>query len=238
MELLTAFLIGFLGSFHCIGMCGPIALALPGVKLSSWSFYKGRLLYNLGRVLTYSVLGAIFGFLGNRIALFGLQQTLSITLGSIIILLVILPHKFRTKLITSHLLNFYNLKLKSLFTPLFKKGSSISLFTIGILNGFLPCGFVYIGIAGAIAVSSNGILNSIFFMALFGAGTIPAMFGTSLIGNILTINFKQKLLRLTPVFALILGLIFVVRGLNLGIPYLSPKFQNMQKSQIEEPVCH
>jgi sulfite exporter TauE/SafE len=238
MELLTAFIIGFLGSFHCIGMCGPIVLALPGVKLSSWSFYKGRFLYNIGRVITYSFLGAIFGFLGNRIALFGTQQIVSIVLGIIIILLVITPRKFRSKFLSLPLINYYNSKLKSLFTSFFKKGSSVSLFTIGMLNGFLPCGFVYIGIAGAIAVSSNGILNSVLFMALFGLGTIPAMFGTSLIGNIITLNFKQRLLKLTPVFALILGLIFVFRGLNLGIPYLSPKLQNLQKTQIEEPVCH
>lgn len=238
MELLTAFLIGFLGSFHCIGMCGPIVLALPGVKLSSWSFYKGRFLYNFGRVITYSFLGAVFGFLGNRIALFGTQQIVSIALGVIIILLVITPRKFRAKFLSLPLINYYNSKLKLLFTPFFKKGSSVSLFTIGLLNGFLPCGFVYIGIAGAIAVSSNGILNSVLFMAFFGLGTIPAMFGTSLVGNIITINFKQKLLRLTPVFALILGIIFVFRGLNLGIPYLSPKLQSMQHTQVEEPVCH
>ncbi len=238
MELLTAFLIGFLGSFHCIGMCGPIVLALPGVKISSWSFYRGRFLYNLGRVITYSSLGAMFGFLGNRIALFGFQQFISIALGSFIILLVVLPYKVKSICLTSSFITKYNAKLKSSFLPFFKKGSGFSLLTIGILNGFLPCGFVYIGVAGAIAVSSNGILNSILFMALFGAGTIPAMFGTSLIGSIITVNFKQRLLKLTPVFALILGIIFVFRGLNLGIPYLSPKLQTTQQTQIEEPICH
>jgi hypothetical protein len=238
MELLTAFILGLFGSFHCIGMCGPIALALPGAKLSNRSFYKGRLLYNLGRVITYSLLGALFGFLGNRIALFGFQQLVSIVLGVIVILIIILPHKLKSVLLPTAFINLYNSKLKSLFPPFFKKGSDYSLLSIGILNGFLPCGFVYIGIAGAIAVSSGGILNSVLFMTFFGIGTIPAMFSISLIGNIIKVNFKQKLLKLAPVFVLILGLIFVFRGLNLGIPYLSPKLQNSQQIHSEAPICH
>lgn len=238
MILLPALILGFLGSFHCIGMCGPIVLALPGTGVSSWSFFRGRLLYNFGRIITYSLLGAIFGFLGNRIALFGLQQILSISLGAIIVLLVLLPSKTKSKLVSLNpISSFYN-KLKLLFIPLFRKGSGFSLFTIGLLNGFLPCGFVYIGVAGAIAISSNGILNPILFMALFGAGTIPAMFGFSFLSSIVTINFRKKLFKLAPVFLLILGCIFVFRGLNLGIPYLSPRLQSIIQTQTEAPVCH
>lgn len=238
MELIPAIIIGFLGSFHCIGMCSPIVLALPANKLFGWSFVKSRSIYNLGRVLTYSFLGAIFGLLGNRIALFGFQQIVSIILGVLIISMVIIPGRIRSFLIPSSAINYYNYKLKSFFIPFFKKGSSLSFFIIGILNGFLPCGFVYIGIAGAIAVSYHGVLYSILFMALFGAGTIPAMFGSSMIGSFLSINLKQRLFRLIPVFTLVLGIILVFRGLNLGIPYLSPKLSNQQNTQTETIICH
>lgn len=238
MELIPAFILGFLGSFHCIGMCGPIVLALPGANISTLPFYRGRILYNIGRVITYSVLGAIFGFLGYRISLFGIQQVVSIILGILIILIVLLPYKFKSLFLSSSVVNYYNHKLKTSFAPFLKKGSGLSLFIIGILNGFLPCGFVYMGIAGAIAVSMNGVLNSILFMTLFGAGTIPAMFGFSMFGSFITGGFKQKLFKLTPVFAVIIGLIFIFRGLNLGIPYLSPKLQNTQQTQSQAPVCH
>lgn len=235
MELLPALILGFLGSFHCIGMCSPIVLALPASKLFGWSFVKSRSLYNFGRILTYSFLGLLFGLLGNRIALFGFQQIVSIVLGAFIIFLVIIPNKIRTFLFPSSITNYYNSKLKSFFIPFFKKGSTLSFFIIGILNGFLPCGFVYIGIAGAIAVSYQGVLYSILFMTLFGAGTIPAMFGTSMIGSYLSVNLRQRLFRLIPVFTIILGVILIFRGLNLGIPYLSPKLLSQTPNEM---LCH
>ena len=94
-EILAGFFIGFFGSLHCIGMCGPIAIALPVPKSSNILFITGRLLYNLGRVVTYTFLGALFGLLGGRIALTGAQQIVSIALGVIIIIAVLLPQKYK-----------------------------------------------------------------------------------------------------------------------------------------------
>ncbi len=230
MEIWTGFIIGFFGSLHCIGMCGPIVLALPSSASSSRSFINGRVLYNLGRVFTYAVLGLIFGLVGRRIYMFGFQQVVSISLGVIIILWLVLPASVKNKVRSFTGFNRFTVKLKNLFMPLFKKRSGASLFLIGVLNGFLPCGFVYMGIAGAVAVSTASPLNGMLFMVFFGFGTVPAMLGTSIAGNFINFNFKRKFAKLVPVFAVLLAVIFLLRGMNLGIPYISPKM-DMKKQQ-------
>ncbi|NOS85930.1 MAG: sulfite exporter TauE/SafE family protein [Ignavibacteria bacterium] len=230
MELLTGFLVGLLGSFHCIGMCGPIAIALP--KTNNLVF--SRLLYNFGRVITYSMLGLLFGLLGSRLEMFGLQRIISISLGVLIILTVITPISYRIKI--SNKLGLYKLVgiLKMYFGKMFKNHSNSSMLVIGMLNGLLPCGFVYIGITGAIAVGST--LNGMLFMTMFGLGTLPVMLGASLIGSVINLNIRQKLTRLLPAFSLILAAIFILRGLNLGIPYISPKLEH--KPATQEVICH
>ena len=229
MELWTAFVIGLLGSFHCIGMCGPIILALPPGEHRNVTFVSGRFLYNVGRVFTYAILGAVFGLLGSGISVAGLQQWASISLGVVILLAVLLPSKPKQIIIDKLQFSLLTSRLKNYFGKLFKKNSQGSLFLIGIINGFLPCGFVYIGVAGAIATGS--LINGIMYMALFGAGTIPIMFGVSLAGNVVSLKLRQKISRFIPVLASILAIIFILRGLNLDIPYLSPK---LLKSNTEQ----
>lgn len=224
MEVWTGFILGFFGSLHCIGMCGPIVLALP-FSDAGFSFIYGRVLYNLGRVVTYALLGLVFGLLGSKIYMFGLQQVVSIALGAVIILWFVFPPVLKNKLISVSVFSFFTAKLKNLIVPLFKKRSYLSMILIGILNGFLPCGFVYMGIAGAIAISTAGPFNGMLFMALFGIGTIPVMLGTSIAGNYINISVKRKFAKIVPVFAVLLAIIFILRGLNLGIPYLSPKYK-------------
>lgn len=233
MELLTGFIIGFLGSFHCAAMCGPIAIALPR---GSGNLVSGRILYNLGRVITYSVLGLVFGLLGSRIAMFGLQQTLTISLGALILLSVLLPKHY--KQVIGDRSGFYRLfsKVKSSLSFLLQRHSLLSMLGIGLLNGLLPCGFVYIGITGATALGDP--VKGMLFMTMFGAGTIPLMFGASLIGNVVNNRIRTKLVKLVPVFSLILAAIFIIRGLNLGIPYLSPKLNDKHSTAQEEVICH
>jgi sulfite exporter TauE/SafE len=234
-EILTAFFIGFLGSLHCIGMCGPIAIALPVPDSSNISFFTGRLLYNIGRVVTYSFLGAIFGFLGGRIALAGTQQAVSIVLGVIIIIAVFLPQRYKNYFIQHPVTQKAAKPLKFNIGVLFQKGTLSALFLIGILNGFLPCGFVYIGLAGAIA--SGNAISGAAVMILFGLGTVPAMFAASVFGKFINIGIRTKLRKAVPVFAVLLALIFIFRGLNLGIPYLSPKLST-QPEVSSEIECH
>lgn len=231
MELLTGFLVGLMGSFHCIGMCGPIAMALPKSK----PLVLSRLLYNTGRVITYSLLGLLFGLLGSRLQMIGLQQVISISLGVLIVLSVITPTAYRIKITKTFGLYKAIGLLKVSFAKMFKQHSIASMLIIGVLNGLLPCGFVYIGITGAIAIGNP--VESMLFMTMFGAGTIPVMLGTSIIGGVINLNIRQKLTRLLPAFSIILAAIFILRGLNLGIPYLSPKFESKQV-QSQEVICH
>jgi uncharacterized protein len=241
MEIFTGFVIGLLGSLHCIGMCGPIALALPAGKFKSIRFYFGRIYYNLGRVVTYSFFGLIFGIIGKNFAMAGLQNWVSIISGAGIIIIVLLPQKFKNNVLTK--LPFYKVtdKIKNAFRSLFKSGSLTAMFLIGLLNGFLPCGFVYVGLAGALA--SGEVTTGILYMALFGLGTLPVMFAASVAGNFISIGIRQKLTKAIPVLAILLAMIFILRGLNLGIPYISPKsekmmlMEKMQDGDKKKPPC-
>ena len=131
-EILTAFTIGFLGSFHCIGMCGPIAIALPVPTSSNISFFTGRILYNIGRVVTYSFLGLLFGLVGGRIALAGAQQIVSIILGIVIIIAVLLPQRYKNIIVQHKLVQKLAQPLKSNISILFKKGTFSALFLISV----------------------------------------------------------------------------------------------------------
>lgn len=214
------FIIGFLGSFHCVGMCGPIALALPIGTSSNLQLVISRLLYNFGRIVTYTFFGAIFGLFGKGIAFAGLQRYASIALGLTILLYYLMPSKFKGRLsATIPYLAISNFVKKS-FTKLTKSGSAQSLFLFGIINGFLPCGFVYVALAGAITMGD--FTSGALFMALFGLGTTPIMFATSLVGKFIKGSLRTRMNKLIPVFAIVLAIIFILRGLSLGIPFLSP----------------
>jgi len=220
-EILTSFFVGLFGSFHCIGMCGPIAIALPVPNSNNLSFVSGRLLYNLGRVATYSFLGAVFGLLGSRLVISGFQQSISIVLGVVIVIAVIIPGKYKSIISQHKMVQKISLPLKSGISNLFKQGTFSAMFLIGILNGFLPCGLVYVALAGAIA--SGDAVSGSAVMILFGLGTIPAMLAATIFGKFINLNIRRKITKAIPVFAIILGLLFIFRGMGLGIPYLSPK---------------
>ncbi|MFZ1322433.1 MAG: sulfite exporter TauE/SafE family protein [Ignavibacteria bacterium] len=234
MELFSGFIIGLLGSFHCIGMCGPIVLSLPGGLFSKWSFIINRLLYNSGRIITYMLLGAVFGLLGNRLNLFGLQQMISIIIG-ILILTGVLAGLYMKKFNSLSILQIKIVTgLKKVLKINFDRRSKSTFLFTGIINGILPCGFVYIGLSGALVtgeLTSGGI-----YMMMFGLGTIPLMLGLSLFGNFISLKFRNRLKKLIPVFAVILAVLFILRGLDLGIPFVSPtqiKDSEINNSQLQ-----
>lgn len=220
-ELYTALTIGLVGSLHCIGMCGPIAVALPLGRKGWLDRAVGGLLYNIGRALTYGVLGALFGLLGKGIHMAGVQQWASIIMGVVMIASVLFPFLFRGKINIETITSGYATRLISHFRKMFGKQSKSNLFLIGLLNGLLPCGLVYVAVAGAI--NTNDVLMGTLFMVVFGLGTIPVMLGVSLVGNIISGGIRQKLSKVVPVFIVILGIIFILRGMSLGIPFISPK---------------
>ncbi|MCW9707290.1 sulfite exporter TauE/SafE family protein [Fodinibius salsisoli] len=211
METWTALAIGFFGSFHCIGMCGPIALALPGQNDSKLFFISGRLLYNIGRIVTYSLLGALFGVIGYSIMLAKLQNTLSIFLGILIILGSVSQTSFFQGWKKKMKLNLPFQKLKKLINSQFNKRGQGTLFTIGLLNGLLPCGFVYIALAGSITTGS--IVGGSIFMALFGLGTLPAMFAMALAPGMISLQLRRKINTILPLLAAGLGIYLIYRGI-------------------------
>ncbi|MCF8259714.1 MAG: sulfite exporter TauE/SafE family protein [Melioribacteraceae bacterium] len=235
IEIWAGFLIGFFGSLHCIGMCGPIALALPSSSNNQLRLILERTLYNLGRIITYSFFGFLFGFFGKHIVLFGFQQNLSITLGILILVGLFTPRSLKNRFLNLGPIKLFNDNLKLLFGKMMRSNSSKSFLAIGILNGFLPCGLVYVGIAGS--MNTGDPIQGALFMAAFGFGTFPMMFAASMLGKFVNMEIKRKINRLIPTFAAILAVLFILRGLNLGIPYISPKFES---KPVEEQMlnCH
>ncbi len=232
--LIAAISLGFLGSFHCIGMCGPIALALPLGRESAFMRVSGGITYNAGRIFTYGIFGWLFGLLGKSFVIGGYQQTLSITLGVIILLTVLFPAKLSSGIGLTKVMLPIVTKLKSLLGKLFSKKSFSSLFFIGVLNGLLPCGLVYLGIAGAIA--TGGVWKGSLFMMFFGIGTLPAMLAVSLAGNIISVEWRNKIRKAVPVFVVVMACLLILRGLNLGVPYVSPELGKTDCT--EHSCCH
>lgn len=231
--MLSALALGFLGSFHCIGMCGPIVLALPSHQQHRYVKVYSSLLYNFGRVITYGILGLIFGLLGEGIYLGGLQQIVSIATGAIIVLVVLFPYILPAKMKQFSLMNYP--WFKNIFSKLFKSESYLAYLLIGLINGLLPCGFVYIALSGALLVGDT--LQGSIFMMLFGIGTIPAMFSLAMAGSFVSLNFRNKIKKSIPYLSVIVGLILILRGLNLGIPYISPVMSH-EKQQTSVDCCH
>ncbi|MDW7695237.1 sulfite exporter TauE/SafE family protein [Flammeovirgaceae bacterium SG7u.111] len=221
MELWTAFTVGALGSFHCIGMCGPIALALPLKNRDFSTRFFGTATYNLGRILTYALLGSAFGAIGQALGFIGTQQWISITIGVLILLSVLLPATFTKKLNPESFIAKGIGRVKSGMRGLFMSRSYKSLFLIGLLNGLLPCGLVYLALAGSVA--TGHAWSGAAYMALFGLGTFPIMLSISLLGNMIGVRVRNQIRRAMPVIIACIGVLFIVRGLNLGIPYLSPR---------------
>jgi sulfite exporter TauE/SafE len=221
MFLWTAFIVGLVGSAHCAGMCGPIALALP-LRSENWfTRVSGGLVYNAGRIFTYMILGAIFGLLGKGLHMAGFQLWASVVVGILMITMVLVPLIFRKMPSLTNIFESYSARLLSGFRNMFRKGHTKSLLGIGLLNGILPCGLVYVAVAGAI--NTGDVVSAIMYMALFGAGTIPVMLAVSMAGTMISLKLRVFINKLSPYVIVLLGVLFVLRGLSLGIPYISPK---------------
>lgn len=226
--LWTALILGLGGSFHCIGMCGPIAFVIPVDRSSKTKLFFQIFLYHFGRLLSYSIIGLLFGFIGKGLYLAGFQQRLSILMGVIMIALVIIPISIFNKFNFSKPLYKIIGKVKQKLGIYLNKKSNKAIFSIGFFNGFLPCGLVYMALIGSI--STGNILQGALYMALFGIGTIPLMTAAVLLGNFVNLSIRTKIQKVIPVLVVIIGLLFILRGLGLGIPYVSPSDAKLQIS--------
>ncbi|MDO6811966.1 sulfite exporter TauE/SafE family protein [Tenacibaculum soleae] len=216
---LSALIFGLLGSFHCIGMCGPIAFMLPVDRSNSIKQFFQIFSYHLGRLFTYSLIGLLFGFLGKGFYFFGFQQQLSIVVGILMILTIILPRAFK-KYNFSKSINKLVMKVKSALGKELKKKGNDTFFTIGFLNGLLPCGLVYMAVFGALATANT--FSGSLYMFVFGLGTIPLMTVVVYMGNFANGLVRKRIQQTIPYVVIFIGILFVLRGLGLGIPYISP----------------
>lgn len=219
--LLSAIILGLMGSLHCVGMCGPIAFLLPVDRTNNYKKFGQIFLYHFGRLLAYGTIGLVFGLLGKGLYVFGMQQKLSIAIGVLMIIVVLIPYKTFSKYNLSKPFYKQISKVKNRLGQELKKKSPDTFLTLGFLNGFLPCGLVYMALFGAVAMG-NAYEGSLY-MILFGAGTIPLMTTAIYFSEFLKGAARQKVKKLIPVFVVVVGALFILRGLGLGIPYISPE---------------
>jgi hypothetical protein len=215
-DLWTALLLGLAGSAHCAGMCGPLVLALPSTQAQPLAHLIGRVLYNLGRVLTYGLLGVVFGLLGQTLAMAGVQRWVSLGLGLAILAGLIFSRTPVFRLPVAGTVSW----LKTALGFFLRKRGQGALLALGFLNGLLPCGLVYAACAGAAA--TGGVLTGVQYMLVFGLGTVPMMLALGLAGTALHGTLRQKFQKLIPASLMLLAALLILRGLSLGIPYLSP----------------
>ena len=228
-----AFVMGLLGSFHCLGMCGPIAMALPMGHRSNLNRLWGGAVYNFGRIFTYSFLGLILGLAGDFLISSEIQNTVSIAFGVLIGTYLLLPSKTKASLKIAPSQSLLVRLRKQMAKFLYIENNS-SLFGIGMLNGLLPCGMIYLALSSSF-LAGSAVKGSLFMLS-FGLGTFPTMLAAVFFGSFLNQHIRSKLRRLVPIFLFFMAALLIVRGMNLGIPYLSPSIP--MHASVEAVTCH
>lgn len=225
----TGFVFGFASSLHCVGMCGPLAL-IAGQTSSRQRFTIGLALYHLGKLISYLLLALMVGMSGVAVRLAGIQELLSIVAGISLLGFVLarfVPSVFATlRKISGQLTSVSSTLVKS--ARVFRSSPATRSFLIGFANGFLPCGFLYIALLGATLQPT--LADSLLFMASFGVGTIPALTGVAVLSPVVNSyrSLASILRRVTPALLTIVAVALILRGLGLGIPYLSPQLNGRQ----------
>ena len=223
--LFTALFFGLISSLHCIGMCGPIAMMLPVDHKNPTKKALQILTYQLGRITAYGMLGFIFGLLGRGLFVAGFQQRLSIVVGVLMIIIALVPDRVFDQYNFSKPIYKLISNIKSKLGEQFKRKSPDALFTIGFLNGLLPCGMVYAALFGAIAMQNT--MLSVSYMLLYGLGTIPLMSAVVYATSFITQPFRNKIQKVIPLVTILIGTLFILRGLGLNIDYISPSTMDL-----------
>lgn len=213
-------------------MCGPIVFALPVYYLPTHQKLMGILLYHTGRIFMYAALGLFFGFVGRQFFLAGLQQYFSIFLGSII-LIILLQSFLNIKFLHSKLFDQFQLQLQNIIGIYIQKKQLYGMLILGMANGLLPCGMVYLAITGAMA--AGDINGGIGFMTAFGLGTFPAMFLLTYFGSVISLSIRNRMKRAIPFFVATMAVLLILRGLNLNIPMISPLLNNSANRVVNCP---
>jgi sulfite exporter TauE/SafE len=222
--VLKGLVLGLASSLHCVGMCGPIAMAIPMNRTNSFTILSGVLQYNFGRILTYSWLGFIVGSIGITLETFGFLQWVSIIAGCFMIV-----YAWRKYFAIHFSFSGSKFGLQGFVSKTIGKviGSDIpfKLSLLGMLNGLLPCGMVYIGLTNALVAGST--LKSVYAMVAFGMGTLATMIIVGFAANKMGMQLRNKLTKVVPYMLTLVGVLIILRGMNLDIPYISPKLEKV-----------
>lgn len=213
--MVSAFVLGLLGSAHCAAMCGPLHLAVG----QGGAPVRTTVMLNAGRVITYMLIGALFGLFGRGLGLAGLQRFVAIVLAVLMLAALVVP-ALAARLHRPVVPSIWVARLRSAVARRLRRSSAQAVFITGMLNGLLPCGMVYVAVAGALA--QEGPMNGALFMAAFGAGTWPALLAVRTANASLGSRIKTRFSRWAPVGYALMAVLLLVRGLALDIPYLSP----------------
>ncbi len=222
---IPALLLGFAGSLHCVGMCGPIMMSVP---IPSQHKVAGIILYHTGRIMMYGLLGILAGWLGWRVEMAGWQQLFSIITGSLILLLF-----FGKALAAKVSFNPFRKQLFHFISHVMQMKHWGAMPLMGAANGLLPCGMVYIALTGAAA--AGGFWQAIVFMIFFGIGTLPLLFALAYWGLKLSYNTRQSLQKIVPYMVALTAILLIIRGMNLNIPWLSPMISTRSGNTLS---CH
>lgn len=237
--ILYGLIIGITSNLHCIGMCGPIALAIPLDRSSNFKLISGILQYNFGRILTYSVLGLIVGSIGVSLGTFGILQWISITAGALLILFA--WRKYFGKLLGLHFPDSgVSAFVGRSIGKVLHSGNPLKLVLLGTLNGLLPCSMVYIALMNALL--PGNMVEGALAMVAFGAGTLPSMIAVAFAANKISNETRNKLNRAVPYLLTLVGALIILRGMNLNIPFVSPAIKTVKTEQqvekVEMSCCH
>ncbi|MBP6826595.1 MAG: sulfite exporter TauE/SafE family protein [Saprospiraceae bacterium] len=215
MTILSPLLLGLAGSLHCAGMCGPLMLALPLDAAGRWHVARQMLVYHTGRILTYAALGVFFGLAGKGIAIAGFQKSLSITAGILMVLMAFTAWRFEHLVTALPGFGAFTRRIQIRIGTALRSHAGGATFSVGLLNGLLPCGMVYAALAGAI--STGDWADGAGFMALFGLGTLPLLFTVGVLGRSLSLPVRKKIKVLQPILLTLAGLLLLQRGIHLDL---------------------
>ncbi|HRH47720.1 MAG TPA: sulfite exporter TauE/SafE family protein [Panacibacter sp.] len=221
--LISGLFLGLVSSLHCAGMCGPIAMALPVQLLPKQQKALGIFLYNFGRIFTYTLLGLAAGLAGRFILVGSFQQWFSVAFGITMLIVLTLSFVFGKSMHITPLNNLYN-RLQMFMAKQMRQQGLPSLFMLGMANGLLPCGMVYLAVTGALTTAA--IPYGMLYMLLYGLGTLPAMFAITFFGFKINLTLRNRFKQIAPFFMAVIAVLLILRGLNLNIPYISPYFYN------------
>jgi uncharacterized protein len=224
---LVSFMLGILGSFHCASMCGPLVLGVFNKRFLThpWQYFT----YHLGKIVAYAIIGGSIGLIGATFHIFMSQQRVSILTGISLLLYFVWSKIAMKDSMSSKVQTYY-----TRFRRFFEKAPWPKYYLFGFLSGFLPCGLVYV--AATSAISTGHVSLSILWMVFFGLGTIPSLSLVLILRNKMASQFQFLFQKLYQNIIFILAVLLILRGLNLGIPYLSPRYD--VKSEQVFNCCH